>query len=323
MLSYLFFMSAVVLFIYINIYFKVADKYDIIDKPNERSSHSIITLRGGGVVFPMSVLLYSVYELIFFQSIQYPFFLFGLIIVSVVSFWDDIKTIGSGVRLLAHLSAVLLMFYEIDLFSQVQWFWCFIFLVIAIANINAFNFMDGINGISVLHYITVLGSALIVCHQTAYIHPDFLQVVLGGMAVFAFYNLRSKAKCFAGDVGSVSAALICMFVVYQVIAQSGDFKYILLMFVFGLDSIVTIAIRGMKKENILKPHRMHLYQYLANEAGMKHVYVALIYFLVQAFVDFMVIRHDLTLALLVSLLIAVIYIMTRLFVFKRYVLPKG
>ena len=298
----------------INIYFRIADKYNIIDKPNERSSHSSITLRGGGIIFPISALLF-----LLVNNFSLTYVCLGVVVAGAVSFWDDIKTIGSGVRLLFQTIAVLLLFYQLDLF-QYHWGLVIVFLIIAIANINAFNFMDALNGISVLHYISIVGTAIYIqLYVQEFIELNFLFYVMCGFFVFGIYNLRRKAKCFAGDIGSVSAAIICMYVVYQLVHTSGDFKYMLLMLVFGMDSLITIAIRFVQRENILEPHRKHLCQYLANEAKVTHLKVSAIYFIVQMGFNLVLLQTDLIGALVASAVMVLLYFVVRIYIYRKYV----
>jgi len=131
-----------ILFIAELVYFKIADKYNIIDKPNERSSHTQITLRGGGVVFYFGALAFFIYS-----GFEYPYFFLGLTAITIISFLDDIFTLSNKIRLVVHLISVLLMFYQWDLFS-LSWMWIVPALIGVIGTINAYNFMDGINGIT-------------------------------------------------------------------------------------------------------------------------------------------------------------------------------
>lgn len=99
------------------IYFKIADKFNIIDKPNERSSHTQITLRGGGVIFYFGALLFFL-----ISDFQYPYFILGLSLMALVSFLDDVFTLSNKIRLLVHLISVILMFVQIGLFLMLGLF---------------------------------------------------------------------------------------------------------------------------------------------------------------------------------------------------------
>lgn len=260
-------------------YFKIADKCNIIDKPNERSSHSRITLRGGGIIFYFGVLAYFVSN-----EWEYPWFMLALTLITFISFVDDIRSTSQGLRLVFHFSAMALLFYQWGLFS-LSWWWIIIALIVCTGIINAYNFMDGINGITGGYSLVVLGGlAYINASIVPFVEPVFIYTVLCGVLVFCFFNFRKKAKCFAGDVGSVSIAFILLFLIGKLIIQTGDFSWIILLSVYGVDSVLTIIHRLMLHENIGLPHRKHMYQLMANELKMPHVVVSGIYMTVQVIV---------------------------------------
>ncbi|MBA5794023.1 glycosyltransferase family 4 protein [Flavobacterium sp. xlx-214] len=273
----------VILFVVELLYFKIADKFNIIDKPNERSSHSTITLRGGGIIFYFGALAFF-----FYSDFQYPYFFLGLTAISIISFLDDIFTLSNKIRLLIHLSSVLLMFYEIDLFIFPIWV-IPIAVVVAIGTINAYNFMDGINGITVSYSTAVLLLLAYVNTQYPFIDPEFIYYVLLSCIVFGFFNFRQKAKCFAGDVGSVAIAFIVLFLIAKAMVTTGSLFYLLFLAVYGIDAVWTILRRLSKKENIFKAHRSHLYQYLANENKTNKLVVSSVYGLLQLIVGGIVI----------------------------------
>ena len=260
-------------------YFKIADKCNIIDKPNERSSHSRITLRGGGIIFYFGALAYFVSN-----EWEYPWFMLALTLITFISFVDDIRSTSQGLRLVFHFSAMALLFYQWGLFS-LSWWWIIIALIVCTGIINAYNFMDGINGITGGYSLVVLGGlAYINASIVPFVEPVFIYTVLCGVLVFCFFNFRKKAKCFAGDVGSVSIAFILLFLIGKLIIQTGDFSWIILLSVYGVDTVLTIIHRLMLHENIGLPHRKHMYQLMANELKMPHVVVSGIYMAVQVIV---------------------------------------
>ena len=269
----------VLLFVAELFYFRVADKCNIIDKPNERSSHSRITLRGGGIIFYFGALAYFVSN-----EWEYPWFMLALTLITFISFVDDIRSTSQGLRLVFHFSAMALLFYQWGLFS-LSWWWIIIALIVCTGIINAYNFMDGINGITGGYSLVVLGGlAYINASIVPFVEPVFIYTVLCGVLVFCFFNFRKKAKCFAGDVGSVSIAFILLFLIGKLIIQTGDFSWIILLSVYGVDSVLTIIHRLMLHENIGLPHRKHMYQLMANELKMPHVVVSGIYMAVQVIV---------------------------------------
>lgn len=269
----------VLLFVAELFYFRVADKFNIIDKPNERSSHSRITLRGGGIIFYFGALAYFLSN-----HWEYPWFMLALTLITFISFVDDIRSTSQGLRLVFHFTAMALMFYQWGLFS-LSWWWIIIALIICTGIINAYNFMDGINGITGGYSLVILGAlAYINSEITTFVEPALINTVLCAVLVFCFFNFRKKAKCFAGDVGSVSIAFILLLLIGKLIIKTEDFSWIILLSVYGVDSVLTIIHRLMLHENIGLPHRKHMYQLMANELKIPHVGVSLIYMGAQALV---------------------------------------
>lgn len=101
--------------------------------------------------------------------------------------------------------------------------------------------------------------------------------------VFSFFNFRprGKAKCFAGDVGSVGMAFIVLFEIGLLIAKTGDVTWLIFLLVYGVDGCLTICHRIMLHENLGEAHRKHAYQLMANELKMSHPAVSLIYMAMQ------------------------------------------
>lgn len=260
-------------------YFRLARKYNIIDKPNIRSSHKELTIRGGGIVFPLAMLCYF---LIF--GFQYPFFHLGLIALSAISFADDIRHQPEMIRFGLHFVCVALLLLDAGLASE-NWLLGISSLILIVGVVNACNFMDGINGITVGHAAVMIASLWVVNNSIAFIDPDYLICLALGSVVFAFFNFRPRAACFAGDVGSVSVALSLVFPLLLLMMKSNNLIYILFFAVYGIDTVLTLLHRIYKGENILKAHRQHLYQYLANEMRMPHLVVTGIYMGLQAIIN--------------------------------------
>lgn len=301
------------------VYFRIADKYNIIDKPNARSSHTKITLRGGGVVFYFGILLYFL-----FFGFSYPWFFAGLTLIGGISFVDDVRSVPNRIRLGVHFVAMLLMFYELGLFAGVPFWYIPVALIFCTGIINAYNFMDGINGITGGYSLVVLLSLIYINRmQVEFIDHAFLYIAFLAVLVFNLFNFRTKAKCFAGDVGAVSIAFILVFAIGKLILQTGDFTYIILLVVYGVDSILTIIHRLLLKENIFQPHRKHAYQLLANELKVKQVVVSAAYSLLQLLIAFGLIYWNgwhLLYSILMVALLSVAYV---LFKWNFYKHPNG
>lgn len=254
------------------LYFKIADHYNIIDHPNERSSHSEITIRGGGIVFLFAAMI----SLIVYPEYWLP--ILGLFIVGIISFIDDRITLSGRLRLIFHLIAVTLMFSFLGVFTLFPWWLTAGLYIFVIGIINAYNFMDGINGITGLYSLVVLSGLQYVNHSvSSFIEPDLIWFPILASLVFLYFNFRKKAKCFAGDVGSVSIAFWIIFLLLKLIMLTHNFSYILFLGVYGVDTVLTIIHRLKLRHNIFEAHRLHFYQILANEQGWSHLWVSSIY----------------------------------------------
>lgn len=292
-------------------YFRIAERFNIIDKPNLRSSHKNIVLRGGGIIFLFGMWLYAA-----FFGLSYPWFIVGLTLIGLVSLVDDIHSLRDGVRLVVQFAAMFLMFYQFDILNWYDWWIVLIALVVSVGIINAYNFMDGINGITGGYSIAVLLPMMYLNAKDGFISQGYLYVVGVSLLVFCFFNFRKNAKCFAGDVGSISIAFILLFALGRLILQSGDLSYLIFIAVYGADAIMTICHRIQLHENLGEAHRKHAYQLMANELNMPHVVVSSIYMALQLVISFglifMPINHYLYMALIIiALAVAYLIFMRR------------
>ncbi len=267
------------------LYFKVADHFNIIDKPNLRSSHTEITLRGGGIIFWFAALSY------FLQHFQNNYFFFtGITLVSLVSFWDDIQSLSNKIRISVHFLAITLIFYDLGLFDLVPFWQVIIAYILSIGLINAYNFMDGINGITGLYTLAVMGSLLYVNTKVQlFTDGSFIKYAMIASLVFLFFNYRKKAKCFAGDVGSIAIAFWVIYLVLKLILVTNSLIWLLFLAVYGVDAICTIVHRLYLKQNIFEAHRLHLYQVLSNEYKIQHRLVSLYYAIAQVGISVLVV----------------------------------
>ncbi len=286
-------------------YFKIADKFNIIDKPNQRSSHSTIVLRGGGVIFALSMIVWTIVMAVQGEGqlvVSYLPFLVGLLMVAGVSFWDDVKSLPDSVRLIVQFVAMGLMFWSMGLFSVMsyelgvmsQWMQILLTALIVLAALivcvgatNVINFMDGINGITAGYSLAVLVPLVLLNQELAFMEPSFLVVAILGVLVFCIFNFRpkGKAKCFAGDVGSIAIAFIMLFAIGKLVVLTGDVTYLIFLLVYGVDGCLTICHRIMLHENLGEAHRKHAYQLMANELKIGHVKVSLLYMAMQLVVS--------------------------------------
>lgn len=264
------------------IYFKIADRFNIIDKPNQRSSHTRIVLRGGGVIFTIALWIWS-----FVYGFHYPWMLAGVTLAAGVSFVDDIHSLPDSLRLVVQFASMFLVFYEIGVLQWSLWWLVPIALIVAVGGTNIFNFMDGINGITggyslaVLIPLAIENEKLKMENGQGFVDDSLLIVIVLSLLVFCFFNFRTKAKCFAGDVGSIGVALVLVFCLGRLMMETGDVTWIVLYMVYGVDGCLTIVHRIMLHENLGQAHRKHVFQLMANELKIPHVVVSLIYMVVQ------------------------------------------
>ena len=270
---------AVILFAIELLYLFLAQRVNIVDKPNLRSSHKKVTVLGGGIIFIIGMWLWAL-----FFGIHDPWFLLGLSLVALVSFADDVHSVPNWIRLVIQFVAILLIIHDIGLLKLDLWYWVLIVVIVSVGIVNAFNFMDGINGITGGYSLIVILS-LIVMYNKCGLDLSMLVVVGISLLVFCFFNFRNKALCFAGDVGAVSIAFIVIFCLCCLINITKDPTYIVFLGVYGVDTVLTIMHRIKLHEKLGQAHRKHAYQIMANELHISHVVVSLIYMGIQALIS--------------------------------------
>ena len=259
-------------------YFKIANKFNIIDKPNERSSHSSIVLRGGGLIFLLSLWIWSA-----FFGFQYLWFLLAVTLIAGVSFIDDIRSLPDSVRLAAQFVAMVMMFFQLNILHWDMWWIVALALIVCVGASNVINFMDGVNGITGAYAMASLVPLALLNSTMGFVDQNLIYVVILADIVFCLFNFqpKGKAKCFAGDVGSIGVAYILLFLIGSLILVTGDVTWLIFLLVYGIDGCLTICHRMMLHENLGEAHRKHAYQLMANELKIGHVKVSLLYALLQ------------------------------------------
>ena len=260
------------------VYFRIADRFNIIDKPNQRSSHSSIVLRGGGIIFVLGLWIWAA-----FFGFQNIWFLIAVTLVAGISFIDDIHSLPDSVRLVAQFAAMALMFYQLDILHWNMWWIILIAMIVCVGASNIINFMDGVNGITGAYALASLVPLALLNAGMGFVAQSLIYVVMLADVVFCFFNFRpkGKAKCFAGDVGSIGVAYILLFLIGSLILATGDVTYLIFLLVYGVDGCLTIVHRILLHENLGEAHRKHAYQLMANELRIGHVKVASFYALLQ------------------------------------------
>ncbi|GHU67793.1 UDP-GlcNAc--UDP-phosphate GlcNAc-1-phosphate transferase [Bacteroidia bacterium] len=300
------------------VYFKLATKYNIIDQPNSRSSHDYITIRGGGIVFWLAATLWFLitnYKLrITNDGI---FFIFGLTLISIVSFWDDIKSLPNKIRIVIHFISITCVFYGLGIFSTLPWYLIITSYIFFVGILNAYNFIDGINGITGLYSLTILIALQYINQQQIHFtEPDFINYAIIACIIFLFFNFRKKAKCFAGDIGSMAISFWIVTLLLQLMLKTDSIIWIMFLAVYGVDSVGTILHRIYLQQNIFKAHRMHFYQILANEKHLSHQLVSSLYAVTQLLIcgiittiHFYFPAWELTAAIAILLILSLIYLL--------------
>jgi UDP-N-acetylmuramyl pentapeptide phosphotransferase/UDP-N-acetylglucosamine-1-phosphate transferase len=292
------------------IYFRIADKYNIIDKPNARSSHSSITIRGGGIIFPIAALVTWPYS-----GIDQILLAISVVVMATLSFIDDIRTLRSEVRLFLQLIAMFAVAYSFS--SQLPWLYLLLVIFILIGVTNAYNFMDGINGITAFYSLVAVGTLFWIHNYMVPLFSErFFIALLTSLLVFSWFNCRKKAKTFAGDVGSVAIAMILCILLLYLILETRYIHWVCMLGIYGIDVIATIICRIFRREPLLQAHRSHFYQYLANDRKWNHIAISLLYALCQLMLNISIIYSYQTafawLPWLILLLFLILYIIFRL-----------
>ena len=296
------------------VYLKLANKFNIVDKPNERSSHTKVTIRGGGIIFPIAILLFF-----FLNDFQYPFFVLGLFLIAFVSFLDDIYTLSSRVRFPFQIIAISLILFQAA-FPVFPLYYSVLCLVLGVAVINMFNFMDGINGITGMYSLAVLSGMYFINLNEAIVHTDL--IVFSGLSllVFGFYNFRKKALFFAGDIGSIAIGMLLFFIGFLFVLKLQSPIFLLLILVYGVDTALTMLYRIIyTKESVLDPHRHHVYQKLVDVSKISHLKVSMGYAVLQLVVNFTILKTyklELSTQLIVFFGVIVLFIILYIFLFR-------
>lgn len=303
----MYYLIATILLIAIELlYFRVAFRLHIVDRPNERSSHRKPVLLGAGILFYMAVLVWSL-----FHQVPYPRFLIAATLLAVVCYLDDLRDIPSWVRLLAQAGAVVLAFFtEI---STLQVWQMVLVVVFFCCVLNVYNFMDGINGMLAAYSLVVVASFEWLNLQHQFVSHEFIVTVLAAIAVFGFFNCRNKARCFSGDVGSVVMGFIVLFLYIRYDVATPDngenLSFLCLIMVYLIDGLLTIAKRFLTGKNILEAHREHLYETLVNDLHVPHLQVSVGYAVLQLLINagYMLVPDHNLYTLLVAMVLIIAY----------------
>lgn len=305
----------ILLFLAAAVYIKIAEKYNIIDNPSKRSSHTIPTIRGGGIIFVLAFLIFQIKD-----QLSLPFVTTGVLLIAVVSFIDDIKTLKPKTRFITQLMAVLAMLLELSIHQQ-SWIGFVILFFLGVWFLNLYNFMDGINGITGFYSAAILIVLLMLNQQGNVIPEEFLGYLLISIGIFGYYNFRKKARFFAGDIGSVSIALILCYLILLFAIKLESIMILLLVLVYFGDASITLVNRITSRDKLTEPHRKHMYQKLVDKTKLTHLQVSGIYALLQLLVGLIIVQtYDLLIIEQIKLfvIISAVYIIVYLFLLRYF-----
>ncbi|MCA6475653.1 MAG: glycosyl transferase family 4 [Chitinophagaceae bacterium] len=295
------------------LYIMIAKKLQLTDVPSARSSHRDVTITGAGFIFPIAFFLPLALT---GEFIHYRSTIAGLLLISLVSFADDLKSVHPVIRVTVQVIAVSLLLWQTGgLFKMKTWQIVPGFILV-VGIINSYNFMDGINGMNALYSLSMMGIlAIIRLSGILFLPvPEVFYSLIAALLAFSLFNVRKKALCFSGDVGSISIAYIVSLMIIQVMIATDSSVWILLFGVYGLDSVGTIVLRLIRGEKVWMPHRTHFYQYLVNERKWPHVRVSALYAVMQFVLSIILY----TIGFLPALILYGVYILVYIFIRLRW-----
>ena len=295
------------------LYIMIAKKLQLTDVPSARSSHRDITITGAGFIFPIAFFLPLALT---GEFIHYRSTIAGLLLISLVSFADDLKSVHPVIRVTVQVIAVSLLLWQTGgLFKMKTWQIVPGFILV-VGIINSYNFMDGINGMNALYSLSMI-SVIAIIRLSGILFlpvPEVFYSLIASLLAFSLFNVRKKALCFSGDIGSISIAYIVSLMIIQVMIATDSAVWILLFGVYGLDSVGTIVLRLIRGEKVWMPHRTHFYQYLVNERKWPHVRVSALYAVMQFVLSIILY----TIGFLPALILYGVYILVYIYIRLRW-----
>ena len=259
------------------VYLKFALKKNILDQPNQRSSHIVATPRGGGIAIVVGVLLPTLVYLFTSRvpgAENLPLALFAVAIASLTGFYDDIKTLPVRWRLLVYLAVTIILVVVLGSISighfMPQWLSIMLVVLGLMWLVNLYNFMDGIDGLAASEAVIVSTAAAIILwlNQAPTLYIVSLLAVAGSAGGFLLWN-KPPAKLFMGDSGSIFYGFIfCLVLLLTVNAGVLSLAvWFILLAAFIADASYTLVWRLWRRENIFSAHKVHNYQILAQYWG--------------------------------------------------------
>ncbi|WP_420265611.1 MraY family glycosyltransferase [Candidatus Magnetominusculus dajiuhuensis] len=250
-------------------------KFSLIDNPHQRSSHTRPTPRGGGIGIWIA---FIVIGFLFNKDNHYRLIAIPCLI-GLIGIVEDRFHISQIWRMAIQIILSFLSIYPHNKSDILSLLLLSLWVIFIVGTANFYNFMDGINGIATLAGICGFGlMAFFSCYFTIEHTITIMSIALiCGCAGFLPLNFPT-ARVFMGDVGSLLLGFtFALFIAKLSVNISAFLCMIMFMCMFYADALVTLFYRWKRKENLMQPHRRHMYQYLSNELGLPHWKVALIY----------------------------------------------
>ena len=279
-----------VILLSLKLYFPFAEKKGMLAGVNHRSSHTKPVITGAGFIFYISYVFYIISFVFSTWDAPWPLFI-GISILAVVSFIDDLKDLWFFIRLVVQILAVTLMLYQIYIEFSMEPFamnasiliiLAIVGLIFSVGFVNLYNFMDGLNGMMVGITISALAVFALIDFFVVDFVDDLLLVYTAiPTLIFAFFNARRQAICFAGDVGAIVLGFVMVYMLVSLLMQTANVVYIFIFASIYLEAGMTVMQRLLAGQNIFKPHRIHLFQLLCNEHKHHHVKISAFYALNQ------------------------------------------
>jgi len=253
---------------------KVALDRAILDMPNERSSHTVPTPRGGGVAIVAVFYLGLLWIRPEIDPHLFRALLWG-IPVALISLLDDLLTLSSKVRLMVQAFASAGALYalggvdriDLGLLTLSGWYLNALAFLAMVWIINLYNFLDGIDGYAAMEAM-VMGAGV-----WLFISPALGGVILASVMGFLFFNWH-KASIFMGDVGSATLGFIFAVLIFYRTDEGMIYGWLVLLAPFWFDATVTLIRRWRRGEAVMSPHKKHAYQRLV-QSGWRHDQVVL------------------------------------------------
>jgi hypothetical protein len=254
------------------------------------------------------------------NGFQYRWFFIGLSLITVLSFMEDVKPQHWRLRMNVHTMAMLLMLYQWGLFQHYLIFG-FMALIFCMWMVNAYTIMDEGHGMTVLYsLVTVLALWYINTFQNEFIHKGILEALFPALLIFGTFNFCKKPMFKPNAVGSVAIAYTIVFLISMLVIKRREFDTVVLLAVYGVDTVLTFVQRLFAGKKVFMSHRLHLFQVLVDYHKMSGLWVAGIYAIVQTAISvgFLFTRHRYWYALAVFVVCSTVYVLIRRWIFKKY-----